>query len=205
MSARRRVLAVALAAGLGLGGCLTRPPDDPDDLCEIFREKRSWYRAATRTRERWGVPEAVQLAVLFQESSFRARARPPRRRILWILPGPRRSSAYGYGQVVDATWRAYQRATGRPRARRHDFGDASDFVGWYGHHIQRRTGLSKADAYAFYLAYHEGPGGFSRGTHETKGWLQRAARRVATRARRYEAQLTGCREALESYRWWWPF
>jgi len=205
VSGGRRTVLLALPLLLP-SACLTSPPDDPDDLCSIFREKRGWYRAARSTAERWGVPEPVQLAVLFRESSFRARARPPRRRLLGFLPGPRPSSAYGYGQVVDATWDAYRRASGRHAAARDDFGDVVDFLGWYGHRIHRRTGVSTADAYAFYLAYHEGPGGFARGTHRGKAWLLRAARQVEGRARRYAVQYAGCREALErEQRWWWPF
>ena len=205
MTRFRRAQAAVLAVALISTGCSSTPPDDPDDLCEIFRDKRSWYRAAKKSASRWGVPEAVQLAVIYRESSFRARARPPRRRILWILPGPRPSSAYGFGQVVDATWRSYQRASGRHDADRDDFGDVTDFVGWYGQQIHRRAGVSRADAYAFSLAYHEGPGGFARGTHRSKPRLLRAAREVDVRASRYAAQYRGCREALERHRRWWPF
>ncbi|MEE9279569.1 MAG: transglycosylase SLT domain-containing protein [Myxococcota bacterium] len=185
--------------------CATRPPSAADDLCEIFDERRDWHRAARRSRERWGVPEAVQLAIIHQESGFRADARPRRRRLLWVLPGPRPSSAYGYGQVIDPTWDLYRRATGRRGADRDDFGDVTDFIGWYAGQIRDRTGVAPGNAYSLYLAYHEGPLGFARQTHSKKPWLLRAARRVAGRASRYARQYAACRDRLERGRWWWPF
>lgn len=176
--------------------CMGGPPDDPDDICSIFRERHAWYRSASAASERWGIPESVQLAIIHQESRFRARARPPRRSFLWVLPGPRPSTAYGYGQVVDATWSRYQRDAGRPRASRDDFADVTDFIGWYADGIERRTGLDKRDARELYAAYHEGPGGYARGSHRAKPWLSGVSTRVASRAVRYQAQLDGCRETL---------
>ncbi len=185
--------------------CLANPPRNTDDLCAIFEEKRGWYEASRRSFERWGVPESTQLAFVHQESRFRADARPPRRRILWIFPGPRLSSAYGYGQVKDGTWRDYERSTGNGGADRDDFGDVADFIGWYGDVIHRLTGVPKRDAYRLYLAYHEGPTGYRRGSYRKKAWLQGVARKVEARAGRYGRQYAGCRESLERHRWWWPF
>ena len=54
--------------------------------------------------------------MIHQESSFRARARPWWR--LLGVPVAPASSAYGYGQATDATWRAYVRSAGRSGARR---------------------------------------------------------------------------------------
>jgi len=189
------VIAVLVVAGPWMA-CIGGPPSDADDLCSIFREKRSWYRSAQRTYERWGVPEAVQLAIIHQESSFRSSARPPRRRILGFLPGPRLSSAYGYGQVIDSTWDRYRRATDRSGADRDDFGDVADFIGWYVERIHRRTGIPKNDATELYAAYHEGPGGYVRGTHLDKPRVSRTAVRVGRRASRYQAQYERCREDL---------
>ena len=178
------------------------PPRTPENLCGIFKEKRSWYRAMKRSAKQWGVPEAVQMSILYQESSFRARVRPPRKWFLWIIPGPRPSTAYGYGQVLDATWASYQQKRGRPDAVRHHFADVADFVGWYGDHIHRVTGIAKDDAYGLYLAYHDGPAGYRRGTHLKKAWLLKTARRVESRGHRYQNQYDGCRRRLEK---WWIF
>lgn len=180
------------------------PPEKPGDLCAVFEEKRSWYRSARASARGFGVPEAVQMAILHQESGFRSKARPPRKRILWVLPGPRPSSAYGYGQVIESTWRQYRDRTGRLRARRTRFGDVAHFMGWYIAEIHRTTGIRKDDAYNLYLAYHEGPTGFLRGSHRSKDWLLRTARSVDDRARRYQRQLTACRERLDSRSWLLP-
>lgn len=197
-----RVCEGLLWIGVLLLACCATPPSHPDDACSIFSEKRSWHRAAKRSFDKWGVPEAVQLALIYKESSFRHDARPPRTRILWILPGPRPSSAYGYGQVLEETWARYQRITGNGGADRDDFGDVTDFIGWYADYIQRRTGIAKNDAYHLYLAYHEGPGGYLRGTHRGKKWLLSAARRVDARAQLYQVQYGSCRERLERRRFW---
>ena len=193
--------------GLALGlvfvpGCGKGPPRDPEDVCAIFRERRGWWEAARESHERWGVPESVQLAVMHQESRFRHDSRPPRRRLLWVLPWKRVSSAYGYGQVTEGTWRDYQRHTGKGGADRDDFEDVTDFIGWYGHAIHRAVQIAKTDAYNFYLAYHEGPGGYRRGSHLTKPWLLAVAREVSERAHRYGRQYTLCRDELPRRRFW---
>ena len=203
---RRTVLVGLMFTGLVVFvDCSTPPPRSPDDLCKIFTERRSWYRSARSSYYRWGVPVSLQLAVIHQESSFRANAKPPRSRFLWIFPGPRASSAVGYGQALEPTWREYKRSTGNSGATRDDFGDVTDFIGWYGHRAADSADVPKNDPYRFYLAYHEGPGGYRRGTWKSKPWLQQVARKVSARARRYHAQYLGCREELASHRWWWPF
>lgn len=177
------------------------PPRNPEDLCAIFQQKPDWFASSRASFTTWGVPEAVQMSLMYQESGFRARARP-RRKILWIFPGPRRSSAYGYAQALDSTWQEFRDNTGRPRAWRNRFDDVAHFVGWYGGEIHRLTGIAKDDAYRLYLAYHEGPAGFARGSHNEKPWLLRTARKVEARAKKYQRQYTGCQNSLRN-RWRW--
>ena len=198
--------AVAIAAvALFVTGCASSPPANPDNICDIFAQKRDWYGDARRASDRWNSPIPVLMAIVYQESSYRARAKPPRRKVLGVIPW-RRPDAYGFAQATDAAWSDYVRATGRRRADRDDFGDAMDFVGWYNAESHRRNRIANNDAYRLYLAYHEGHGGFSRGTHRGKSQLQSAARRVADRASNYETQLNGCRRLLKrGGRWWRPF
>ena len=177
------------------------PPSRPNDLCAIFFEKPSWYRSVRDSARQFGVPEAVQMAILHQESSFRSTARPPRRKILWILPWNRPSTAFGYAQALDSTWEEYRERTERPKARRHRFTDAAHFMGWYLREVHRITGIERDDTYRLYLAYHDGPNGFLRGTHLEKPWLLRVARRVDRRAQTYQGQLDQCRDRLESFPW----
>jgi len=187
----RRMVLLALA-GLLLTGCASKPPASPDNICKIFSEKRGWYKDAKKASRRWGTDISVMMSFMYQESSFKARAKPPRKKILWVLPGPRPASAYGYAQATNETWRAYKRSTGRGGADRNDFDDAIDFIGWYNDQSQRKNKISKSDAYHLYLAYHEGQGGFARRTYRNKQWLKDVASKVSERAVRYRQQLNGC-------------
>ncbi len=198
-------MAALAAAAIALAGCsATRPPHRPDDACAIFREKKNWYEEARDARERWGVPIAIQLAFIRQESSFDAGAKPPRHKILGFIPGRRPSNAVGYAQALESTWNDYRKATGARGADRDDFGDAVDFIGWYNARSARMCGILKDDAYALYLAYHEGPLGYCRGTHRRKTWLLGTAEHVANRAARYDSQLSRCESELKPKpRGWW--
>lgn len=188
-----------------LGACATAPPERPDDLCAVFTENGHWYRHAWRAQDRWDVPIPTLMAFVHQESSYRHDARPPRTRLLGFIPWTRPSSAFGYSQATRATWRAYQDDTGNRGADRDAFRDAIDFIGWYNAGSIRELGLPPDDAYSLYLAYHEGRGGFRRGTWKGKKWLREAASRVARRARAYRGQLAGCEHRLDRDPWWWPF
>lgn len=168
------------------------PPDNLDDACAIKRDRPQWFQAMERTERRWGAPVHVQLATLYQESTFRPDARTPRTYTLGFIPTGRVSSAYGYSQAIDSTWEWYQDETGRQRARRDDFDDASDFMGWYMYQTNQRNMVAMDDARNQYLAYHEGQTGFARGSHNRKTWLLRTADRVELRAAMYRDQLLFC-------------
>lgn len=187
--------------GILLGACAAPPPRNVADSCAIFEQRRSWYKAAKASQQRWNIPIAVNLAFIYQESSFQARVKPERTRILWIFPGPRPSSAFGYAQALDSTWAQYQNETGNRRASRADFADAIDFVGWYNANSSRQSRINANNARDLYLAYHEGNAGFQRGTHRGKEWLLQAANRVQANASQFGVQLDGCRRELDKS-WW---
>ena len=190
-------------------GCLGAQPAPryPNNLCEVFRENRKWYRSAHASYRKWGIPIPVMMAIMHQESRFKAKAKPPRTTCLCILPGPRLSSAYGYAQALDGTWDKYKRSTGNSGADRDDFADSIDFIGWYGSAIRRACGIARNDAYNLYLAYHEGRGGFLRKTYTKKRWLQQTAKNVEGRARKYKRQLASCEREFQKRGWCclWPF
>lgn len=187
-----------------LAGCSSAPPRSPGDLCAVFQERPGWYRGARAAQQSWGVPIHVAMAFVHKESSYVADARPPRGRLLWVIPW-RTSSAYGYAQATDEAWKDYRRATRRRFADRDDFADAIDFVGWYNHRSARQLGIAKDDAYHLYIAYHEGPTGYRRGSWRSKPQVRDYARRVAERAGRYRAQLAGCEDDLGGGFWRWLF
>ncbi len=186
-----------------LVSCTSVPPKQLDNICHIFDEKDNWYDDAKKASKRWNSPIAVNMAFMYQESRFVAKAKPPRTKILWIFPGPRKSDAYGYAQVKDDTWDWYKRASGHRFADRDDFDDAIDFIAWYNRQSQEKNRIASTDAYRLYLAYHEGHGGYSRKSYAKKQWLQSVARKVADRAARYQTQLQGCEKRLNSG--WWFF
>ncbi|SHI02865.1 transglycosylase SLT domain-containing protein [Pollutimonas bauzanensis] len=179
-----------------LAGCATTPPADPENLCAIFREKPDWHKAAVKVRDKWGVPPQVPMAMMYQESSFRYDALPPRYYFLGFIPWGRVSSAYGYAQAKDETWSDYQREAGSWLSSRDDFGDAMDFMGWYISKTQRLNGISKWDGYGQYLNYHEGWTGYRNRSYDGKAWLKRVASQVKTRAERFGAQYKSCEKEL---------
>lgn len=192
---------VLVSALLGLAACSSTPPSNTNDLCQIFDEKDDWYEDALASSKKWKSSIPVMMAIMKQESGFREDAKPPRTKILWVIPGPRKSSAYGYAQVKDGTWDWYKKSAGGWGSDRDDFDDAIDFVGWYNHQSYKINKISKSDAYRLYLAYHEGHGGFKRKTYNKKSWLIGVAKKVSRQAKRYQQQLKKCESRLDSGGW----
>jgi hypothetical protein len=179
-----------------LGACKSTPPSNPDDICAIFSEKSKWYKQARKSKNRWGSPIPVLMAFTKQESGFRAKAKPPRRKILGFIPGPRPANAYGYSQATKETWSAYKKSTGHWSADRNKFGDAMNFIGWYNDQSYRKNKIAKTDAYHLYLAYHEGQGGFARRSFKKKKWLKQVATKVSATTATYTRQLKRCEKKL---------
>lgn len=185
-------LLVFLAA---CGGGPGSPPRNLDDACSIVSQRPNYLKAMQRTERKWGVPVAVQMAMIHQESKFDGDARTPLRFAVGVIPMGRQSSAYGYSQALDATWEEYQQTEGGRGTRRDNFNDASDFMGWYMAETQELLGIPLHDARRQYLAYHEGRAGYSRGSYRSKAWLTAIAQNVATRASMYQVQLELCGRA----------
>lgn len=202
ISTRKRLAYGLVFIGIFLftSGCATYKPSNTDNACSILKGKRSWYKASAKAAKKWGTPIATQLAFIHQESSFNAKARPPRTKILWIFPGPRKSDAYGYAQVKNATWRWYKQRTGARGVKRDKFADVVNFIGWYNKETRRRIGTSLGDPYNQYLAYHEGHGGYEKRSFNKKPWLKKVARKVAARSKRYQGQIKSCKKDLERKR-----
>ena len=177
---------------LFVSGCATGPPAKPNNLCAIFSERTGWHRAAIAQQKKWQVPMYTTLAIMAQESSFRSTAVPPRKYYLGFIPGKRLSSAYGYPQALDGTWRNYLNATGESGRRRDNFADSLDFSNWYITRSASENGIAKNDTYRNYLNYHEGWVGYRRGSYKKKSWLIGVARKVETRAGIYASQHQQC-------------
>ena len=185
-----------LLVGILVHGCATYRPGNIDDLCAIFRGDNDWYLDAKAAHKKWSTPIPLMMSIIYHESSFRPKVRPERPKFLFI-PLPRRSSAYGYAQAQDPSWNDYREDTGNWSHDRDDFGDAINFVGWYSDKTSTVLGISKWDGYSQYLAYHEGWGGFSRGSYKKKPELLKVASRVQKKTEQYSIQLKKCQASLD--------
>jgi hypothetical protein len=198
-----KIVLTSSILSLFLAACSVTPPKNTSNICEIFFEKRDWYDAAADMRKKWGVPIHVPMSMMYQESSFKADARPPKDYVLFgLIPWGHVSTAYGYSQAKTPTWDDYVRETGNSWADRSDFDDAIDFMGWFIAKTHKINGISKWDAEKQYLNYHEGWGGFKRGSYRQKAWLEKVAKTVQRRGLDYAAQLKQCEEEL-SEGWFW--
>jgi hypothetical protein len=181
------LLLIAACSGSGQG-----PPRNLDNACSMKSQRPAWFKTMEKAQQKWGVPVPVFMAAIYQESKFVPNARTPYRYALGVIPMGRQSSAYGYSQALDATWDEYRRAEGGFGAKRENFADSVDFMGWYMDGSEKRVGISKYDMYNQYLAYHEGRTGFARASYRKKPWLVRIAGEVQTRAIMYQDQLRRC-------------
>jgi hypothetical protein len=176
-----------------LSACVTTPPpSNINNICSVFRQHPAWYRDAKDVERRWKVPVPVQMAIIHQESKFDAKAKPPRTKLLRVIPWKRPSTAYGYAQALHSTWNQYKQSNGWFWSSRNSFSDGVDFIGWYANEANKRARISRSDAYSLYLAYHEGVGGYQRRTYLKKNWLLAVARKVKAKAQIYARQMNSC-------------
>ena len=200
----RRALAVVLVAAAAVGLAARwawrqaappeRPPRTSEDICSVLREKPHWYAATRAAAAESQVAEGILLAIIETESRFEGGARPPRRRLLGVVPWRHVSTASGYAQALDGAWGEFEAHLGRP-ARRTRFDDSVRFVGWYLERARRRLGLGD-DVAGLYLAYHEGIAGYRSGRWRGKQSLRRLATRVAARSGYMQERLEQCRREL---------
>jgi len=176
--------------------CTTNQQINTANSCIIFEQKKNWYKSTKNSFDKWGTPIALQLAIINQESSFTQFAKPERKKIFGIIPGSRPSTAFGFAQVTNPTWDWYKTKTGNKNASRANFANITDFIGWYATQSEEIVGISKKDFYNQYLAYHEGQGGWKKGTHKNKKWLIDVAKNVERNANMYNNQLKDCENKL---------
>lgn len=204
MIKRKYLLKITLiiCALIALSSCASKPPSNINNACSIIHEYPDWYYDMLDSYNRWGVPLNIQMAFIRQESSFREGAKPPMQYWMGFIPVGRASSAYGYAQALDGTWDHYKKETKQSFVSRSSFSDSVDFIGWYLNNVHNKTGISKTDAYNLYLAYHEGIGGYKKGSHKNNSFLLNYAKKTADMASKYSAQLKSCpvpRKPILSY------
>jgi len=190
----RALILVTLLAGCSLPNGNVNAPRNLDNACSILDQRRSFFPAFMAAKRKYGVPVSVQMAIIWQESKFKSKAKTPRRYRFGLIPVGRQSSAYGYAQVLDGTWKEYKAKAGRWAASRTNIQDSADFIGWYMTESRRKLGLAMSDTRNQYLAYHEGRTGYRRGSYRSKRWLLRVAKNLENRAEMYNGQLRRCRK-----------
>ncbi len=169
-------------------------PQNTSNSCSIFSERYLWYKHAKRTEEKWGTPIYIQLAIIKMESDFDWLAKPQRQKIFKVIPYKRPSSSFGYSQAVKGTWKQYKKETGNKFARRINFKDSVDFIGWYTSKTEKILRISKKDAFKQYLAYHEGWGNYKNYKNNQKVII--LAKKVKNQSEKYKSQLKGCQKKL---------
>ncbi len=197
-----RLIAFFLSAVI-LVGCSKEPvPKHANNLCLLFLDRPHWLWAAEKAQHRWRVPMSELMAVMYQESHFRRGATPKRQKLFKIIPWFPSTTAEGYAQATNETWRVYVKNRHRLSADRDRFSDAVDFVAWYISYAHQKLRISKANPYTAYLAYHEGVNGYQQKSYWHKIWLKHVAKKVQKRAKKYHNQLMGCLHTLPKRPWW---
>ena len=79
-----------------------------------------------------------------------------------------------------------------------NFKDATDFMGWYLNKCTTNASIPSSDAANLYLCYHEGIGGFKKGTYKKKKWLIETSQKVASSARNAYHNLSKCDSSLRA-------
>ena len=181
------------AVFLLLSGCVHEytPTDYDQRICMVVNNNWGWAHSLASASKVYQMSPGLILSVIYHESSFNSHARPPREKIWGLIPW-RQSSAYGYGQVKDETWAWYIEKNPARFVSRTSFHDTVHFIGWYYSvfkHKERHSDTPYAD---FYIAYHDGIGGYERHSEKNNTWLQNKAKSVSDRALAYDKQLKHC-------------
>lgn len=176
----------------------SKPVKTTENICTIFKQKPLWHKHTQDAYKKWGTPIALQMAIIYTESSFKANAfqKFKTKTILQNevpIPWSRVSSASGYMQALDAAWQDYLESTDQFIADRYSFKSATDFIGWYTNAAHQRLGIDKTDSYNLYLAYHEGFTGYKQKRHLQKPWLLNVAKRLEKKTELFQKQLKQCR------------
>ena len=189
-----KIINIILALVILFISACSSVPKNTSNSCSIFNERYLWYKHTKKTKEKWGTPIYVQLAIIKMESNFDWLAKPARKKIFKVIPFKRPSSSFGYSQAVKGTWEQYKNETGNRLARRTRFKDSVDFIGWYTNKTESILKISKNDAFRQYLAYHEGWGAYKNYKNNQK--VIGLAKKVENQSNNYKSQLKKCQKRL---------
>ena len=109
------------------------------------------------------------------------------------------SSAYGYAQVLNATWKDYEKSYPNLWLYRSSFYDSIHFVHWY--HNAFHAILKASTLYEFYLLYHDGPGRYQRGDALSLSLAKKAHARANIQRKNWQ----DCKKSVEWRSNWYAF
>lgn len=148
--------------------------NDNMGACEILAQHSSWKKSLKTAQQNYNLPPAFAMAIIYQESRFNADAKS------------KYSSAYGYAQAIDGTWKHFQQDV-KSNAKRNNFDDSVQFIGWYMSQLSKSLKLRMTDSKNLYMAYMLGATGFKRyqaGTFKNKAKLEED-KKIATKVSGY--------------------
>ena len=160
--------------------------DDKMGVCEILAQHSSWKNSLKTAQEKYNLPPAFAMAIIYQESRFDAEAKS------------KYSSAYGYAQAIDGTWKHFQQDV-KSNAKRNNFNDSVQFIGWYMSQLSKSLKLRMTDSKNLYMAYMLGATGFKRykaGTFKNKAKIEedkKIATKISNYTKIYQSQLKNCK------------
>ncbi len=161
------------------------------DACKMLIENPDWLHAIRQSHLKWGTPMSIQLSFVYHESSFVYNARPIKKKKGYTFGTEYASSALGFSQALNGAWGDYNKEQKPVNAKRTNFGDSVDFIGWY-NSKSFKMGIKPTDAYNLYLAYHEGRRGWQKGYHKKQKWLLNYAKSVQKKSEVYSKQINNC-------------
>lgn len=187
---------------LALAGCATAPPSNPENICAIFREKPDWHDAALKVQKKWGAPVPVPMAMMYQESSFKHDAVPPRYYFLGFIPGPRQfrlrlrpGQGRDLGRLQERCGRlGFQPRRLRRRAGFHGLVHEQDPAHQRRVQVRRLWPIPELP---------RGWTGYRNRSYDRKAWLKTVSQKVQARAQKFAAQYKSCESDLTRGGWFW--
>ena len=114
--------------------------DKSTGVCEIISQYSGWNKSLKKAQDNYNLSPAFAMAIIYQESKFDANA------------SSKYSSAYGYAQAINGTWKHFQKDV-KTNAKRNNFDDSVQFMGWYMSSLSKSLKLSMSDSTNLYIAY----------------------------------------------------
>lgn len=154
--------------------------------CEILKEHPSWSKSLKQAEKQYSLSPSFAMGLIYQESRFKADAKS------------NYSTAYGYAQAINATWKHFQQDV-KKNARRDNFDDSVQFIGWYMAQLSKSLKIRMSDHENLYMAYMLGATGFKRykaGTFKNKAKIEedkKLGAKVKAYTKTYKNQLKKCK------------